>query len=124
MAYNKVVTSQYFLWYLSLIPLVIPKLKLSRYEAVTSLLLWGFTQASWLLPAYFLEFKGKNIETIVVMRKILQRTISTNLKIGVVADFKISKILVQQMTPAQQNPSHINLKGVVGMSLNSIFVPM
>lgn len=60
-AYNKVVTSQYFLWYLSLIPLVIPKLKLSRYEAVTSLLLWGFTQASWLLPAYFLEFKGKYI---------------------------------------------------------------
>ena len=58
-AYNKVVTSQYFLWYLSLIPLVIPKLKLSKYESVTSLLLWGFTQASWLLPAYFLEFKGR-----------------------------------------------------------------
>ena len=53
------VTSQYFLWYLSLIPLVIPKLKLSKYESVTSLLLWGFTQASWLLPAYFLEFKGR-----------------------------------------------------------------
>ena len=58
--YNKVCTSQYFLWYLSLFPLVIPRLQLTKYEAITSLLLWGFTQASWLLPAYFLEFKGYN----------------------------------------------------------------
>jgi phosphatidylinositol glycan class M len=38
----------------------VPKLNLSKYEAITSLILWGFTQASWLLPAYFLEFKGYN----------------------------------------------------------------
>ena len=63
-AYNKVVTSQYFIWYLSLLPLIVPNLKLTKYEAVTSLLLWGFTQASWLLPAYFLEFKGTHQNTI------------------------------------------------------------
>jgi len=33
---------------------------MTKYEAVTSLILWGFTQASCLLPAYFLEFKGYN----------------------------------------------------------------
>lgn len=59
-AYNKVVTSQYFLWYLALLPLVWPQLGLTLGEALTALLLWGFAQASWLLPAYFLEFKGYN----------------------------------------------------------------
>ena len=43
-AYNKVCTSQYFLWYLSLLPLVLPTLQLSKYDAITSLALWGFTQ--------------------------------------------------------------------------------
>ncbi|QQP39460.1 GPI mannosyltransferase 1, partial [Caligus rogercresseyi] len=59
-AYNKVVTSQYFLWYVGLFPLILPKLQLSKSEAITSGLLWGFAQGSWLLPAYFLEFRGYN----------------------------------------------------------------
>ncbi|XP_040567561.1 LOW QUALITY PROTEIN: GPI mannosyltransferase 1 [Lepeophtheirus salmonis] len=59
-AYNKVVTSQYFLWYIGLFPLVLSRLQLSKSEAITSGLLWGFAQGSWLLPAYFLEFRGYN----------------------------------------------------------------
>nr|ACO15014.1 GPI mannosyltransferase 1 [Caligus clemensi] len=58
--YNKVVTSQYFLWYVGLLPLVLPKLQLSKSEGIASGLLWGFAQGSWLLPAYFLEFRGYN----------------------------------------------------------------
>ena len=50
-AYNKVCTSQYFLWYLSLLPLVLPTLQLSKYDAITSLALWGFTQV--VLPKVF-----------------------------------------------------------------------
>ena len=45
-AYNKVVTSQYFLWYLSLLPLVFPaRIRMTKSEMATVLLLWGFTQA-------------------------------------------------------------------------------
>jgi len=58
--YNKVCTSQYFLWYLAPLSLVLPKLKLSYTEALVLILFWSFTQGAWLLPAYFLEFKGHN----------------------------------------------------------------
>lgn len=58
--YNKVCTSQYFLWYIAPLALVAPQLRFSKSEGLVLLLLWGFTQGSWLLPAYFLEFKGYN----------------------------------------------------------------
>jgi phosphatidylinositol glycan class M len=58
--YNKVCTSQYFLWYLAQLAIVLPQLRLTKSESLILLLLWGFTQGSWLLPAYFLEFKGYN----------------------------------------------------------------
>jgi len=58
--FNKVVTAQYFLWYLSLLPLVLPSLLISAKQLLLGALLWGFAQASWLLPAYLLEFKGNN----------------------------------------------------------------
>jgi len=58
--FNKVVTAQYFLWYLSLLPLILPSLLISAKQLIFGALLWGFAQASWLLPAYLLEFKGNN----------------------------------------------------------------
>ena len=59
-AYNKVCTSQYFLWYLAPLAIVLPKLKISKREGFFLIVIWGSTQASWLLPAYLLEFSGSN----------------------------------------------------------------
>lgn len=58
--FNKVVTSQYFMWYLMLLPLVVPRLNISRQKAGLLASLWIGAQVSWLLPAYLLEFHGIN----------------------------------------------------------------
>ncbi|XP_034103862.1 GPI mannosyltransferase 1 [Drosophila albomicans] len=56
--YNSVVTSQYFVWYLAVLPLCLTKFQLmSCSRCVFLLVLWICGQALWLLPAYLLEFK-------------------------------------------------------------------
>ncbi|EDW71401.1 GPI mannosyltransferase 1 [Drosophila virilis] len=56
--YNSVVTSQYFIWYLALLPVCIKNFqRLSLARCASLLVLWLCGQALWLLPAYLLEFK-------------------------------------------------------------------
>jgi len=59
-AYNSVLTCQYFIWFLSLLPLCLPDLKIGRQQCATLAFLWFAAQLAWLLPAYWLEFKGRN----------------------------------------------------------------
>ncbi|KXS21651.1 glycosyltransferase family 50 protein [Gonapodya prolifera JEL478] len=59
-AFNKVCTSQYFMWYICLVPLVLPKVRLERYGLKSFLLLasWVAPQVLWLHFAYRLEHLG------------------------------------------------------------------
>lgn len=60
--FNKVVTSQYFLWYTCLLPLYLstPSCSLikSPRKGIFALFLWVTTQAFWLHQAFELEFLG------------------------------------------------------------------
>ena len=69
--FNKVVTSQYFLWYLSLLPLCIPELHFSNTKRVSMGLGWLISQGMWLLCAYRLEFLGHNVMLHVWVASLL-----------------------------------------------------
>lgn len=58
--YNKVCTSQYFLWYLCLVPVMLPDLKMSLKKAAFIISSWFAGQGLWLGFAYLLEFEGWN----------------------------------------------------------------
>ncbi|KAL1518306.1 hypothetical protein ABEB36_001948 [Hypothenemus hampei] len=58
--YNKVLTSQYFVWIMGLLPLCLWQIKFTKTSVFCMLAIWFLAQASWLLPAYLLEFHGEN----------------------------------------------------------------
>ncbi|KAH8421083.1 hypothetical protein KR222_010837 [Zaprionus bogoriensis] len=56
--YNSVVTSQYFVWYLAVLPLCLLNFRnLSARRCAVLIAIWIVGQALWLLPAYLLEFQ-------------------------------------------------------------------
>ncbi|RPA91013.1 hypothetical protein L873DRAFT_353888 [Choiromyces venosus 120613-1] len=59
--FNKVCTSQYFMWYIVLLPFYLPGSVLLRRPWVggVALGLWVVSQAAWLQQGYELEFLGK-----------------------------------------------------------------
>eukprot|EP01028_Stygiella_incarcerata_P008536 TRINITY_DN37293_c1_g1_i1.p1 TRINITY_DN37293_c1_g1~~TRINITY_DN37293_c1_g1_i1.p1 ORF type:complete len:464 (-),score=93.57 TRINITY_DN37293_c1_g1_i1:53-1444(-) len=58
--FNKVCTVQYFLWYLSILPLILPFSRIRLWKAISMISIFAATQGLWLWFAYQLEFLGEN----------------------------------------------------------------
>lgn len=58
---NKVCTSQYFVWYLIFLPLIMDSIRIEPAYAWAMLLTWFMSQANWLFFAYLHEYQNYDI---------------------------------------------------------------
>ncbi|XP_014674521.1 PREDICTED: GPI mannosyltransferase 1-like [Priapulus caudatus] len=70
-AFNKVCTSQYFLWYLCFLPLIVSRMKCGWMANVLVWSFWFLAQALWLAAAFYVEFEGRNAFLYVWMAGVL-----------------------------------------------------
>lgn len=54
---NKVITAQYFEWYMCLMPLIVPFLNMPLLKWIQVFTFWAVSILQWLLPAYLYEFR-------------------------------------------------------------------
>jgi GPI mannosyltransferase 1 subunit M len=59
--FNKVCTAQYFIWYVGLMPIVLPKCRIGAKKGVIMVAAWIITEADWLFWGYMLEFQGQQV---------------------------------------------------------------
>eukprot|EP00897_Mesotaenium_endlicherianum_P002711 jgi/Mesen1/2468/ME000158S01658 len=61
-AFNKVITAQYFVWFFCLLPLVLPSTTIRfQWRGCALSTLWVAAQLHWLFWGYLLEFEGRNV---------------------------------------------------------------
>ncbi|XP_057962900.1 GPI mannosyltransferase 1 [Malania oleifera] len=60
-AFNKVITAQYFVWFFCLLPLILPWSTMKLKAGLGCVLIWMGAQMHWLMWGYLLEFRGKNV---------------------------------------------------------------
>ncbi|CAK1595031.1 unnamed protein product [Parnassius mnemosyne] len=70
-AFNSVMTSQYFIWFLSLLPLVVHSFRIKPAHALILTMIWFTAQGAWLFYAYLLEFKCREVFLLIWLKGVV-----------------------------------------------------
>lgn len=102
-AFNKVMTAQYFVWFFCLLPLILPwtNMKL-RGKGLVCILLWMAAQGHWLLWGYLLEFKGKNVFLQLWVAGLLFLAANTFVLINIIQQHTYSPVFQQSSRAASK----------------------
>ncbi|XP_074274561.1 GPI mannosyltransferase 1 [Silene latifolia] len=108
-AFNKVITAQYFVWFFCLLPLVLPwsKMKL-KWEGFFCILGWMGTQLHWLMWGYLLEFKGRNVFLQLWIASLLFLFANSIVLIAIVRHHRYTPIF--QRHKSHSSEEHLKLK--------------
>ncbi|CAA6668567.1 unnamed protein product [Spirodela intermedia] len=96
-AFNKVITAQYFVWFFCLLPLILPwsNMKL-RSEGLICISVWMGSQLHWLMWAYLLEFKGKNVFIQLWAASIIFLLANAYVLVMVIQRHKLASLFVSE----------------------------
>jgi len=86
--YNPVMTSQYFFWFLSLLPLCLPNIKMSMIRCISLGCSWILSQAVWLFTAYKLEFQSFNSFYFLWLSGLLFFSVNVKVLIDIIRHYK------------------------------------
>jgi len=90
--FNKVITSQYFIWYISLLPTIWNNIKhVNKWHAALWTVIWFLGQGVWLLPAYYLEILGINSLLFVHTAAVAHLTINLMFITFIIRNFQPTK---------------------------------
>ncbi|KAL3994027.1 Mannosyltransferase (PIG-M) family protein [Acanthocheilonema viteae] len=98
-SFNKVCTSQYFIWYICLLPIAQRSIKISTTKAIYIIILWFVGQAFWLYSAYLFEFQGVNTFFFIWISSLLFLIINTGIIVQLIRrhDFERSGRLADKI---------------------------
>jgi phosphatidylinositol glycan class M len=100
-SHNKVITAQYFTWYLCLLPLCSDRIQFQSRRVITALLLLGLSIVCWLGSAYLLEMQGMAVHRMVWGASVAYFFANVNVMGAVLQSVKIQQ--QQQRTEDDQN---------------------
>ncbi|XP_042015415.1 GPI mannosyltransferase 1-like [Salvia splendens] len=84
-AFNKVITAQYFVWFFCLLPLILPWTNMRlKWRGLACVSVWIGAQTHWLMWGYLLEFRGKNVFLQLWMASLLFLAANTFVMINVI----------------------------------------